>query len=510
MSAPVHPAVPCPWIPVLAEVSPWIPIGTLLHLTCFALVCLHTLSRRREPTSTLLWIFIAWALPLFGPLLYVGMGVYRVPEKGWRKQRADDRLRDARRAREDAELPMAYWRAVHEQIATRPESTFARELDGAMEAALGECPLLGGNAIDVLVTGDEAFPAMLKAIAGARHHLHVQTFILYPDDTGRLFMDALAARARAGVRVRVLCDRFGSSLAALSGMLRRYGRLPNMEVAAWSQANPLKRQLQVNLRNHRKILVADGREAFVGGINLQADHVTRGERPPIRDYHFRVRGPIVQELQYTFMRDWYFMTDADPETLLNPDHFPRLEPAGPALVRVVNSGPTSEQEVLADVVFTAVVTARHHILAATPYFVPPPELLRAFRSAAMRGVEVRLIVPRRNNHLYAGLAARALYEDMLAAGVRIFERRPPFMHAKALIVDDAFALVGSANLDVRSLRLNYETNLAVYDEGFIDRLKRVVLEDLARSDEIEPAAWRRRPAARRLLENACNLLTPIL
>jgi cardiolipin synthase len=167
-------------------------------------------------------------------------------------------------------------------------------------------------------------------------------------------------------------------------------------------------------------------------------------------------------------------------------------------------------EILTDALFAVIGSAQQEVLAVTPYFVPPPEIVRAFRVAALRGVDVRLVLPRRNNHLYAGLAGRALYDDLLASGMRLFECPAPFIHAKALIVDDALAVVGTANLDVRSLRLNYETNIVVFDEAFSRELKRIVLNDLEASRELQLDRWRSRPAVHRILENACNLLTPIL
>jgi cardiolipin synthase len=224
-----------------------------------------------------------------------------------------------------------------------------------------------------------------------------------------------------------------------------------------------------------------------------------------------LRGPVVQELQYTFMRDWYFMTDEDPAELLRESYFPHLAPAGPAMIRVVNSGPAgSEMEALSDVLFMAIVSARKQILAVTPYFVPPHEIVRGLRAAAQKGVDVRLIVPRKNNHVYAGMAGRARYEELLEAGVRVFERQEPFIHAKALIIDDTLAVVGSANMDMRSFRLNYETNLLVFDDRFLNELKRIVLDDLARSEELDLAEWRRRPVCRQMLENLCYLMMPVL
>jgi len=275
-------------------------------------------------------------------------------------------------------------------------------------------------------------------------------------------------------------------------------------------ARLLKRQFQINLRNHRKVLLVDGEIGFTGGINLSADHTTRGQHAPIRDYHFELRGPIVSELQYTFLRDWYYITEEDPARLLCVEHFPRLEPQGAMPIRMINGGPATKLDEICDSLFACLVSAQKQILAVTPYFVPTSDIIRALRNASLRGVDVRLVVPEKNNHFYAGMAGRAYYEELLESGVRVYERKPPFMHAKALIVDDVVAMVGSANLDVRSLRLNYETNLMVYDNEFINQIKAAILEEISLSGEIDLAQWKQRPLVQKMKENACSLLTPIL
>lgn len=488
----------------------WLIAGWTMHIVSFLLVSFHALRRRREATSTILWMLVAWGFPLIGPLVYLAFGIDRVPDKSFHKHVTDQRLLKRRKAMESETLPLAYWRAVHQARVEEPQDHVGRQLNRAMNAIIPDYPLLGGNLIEPLVDGDETFPAMLKSIESATNHVHLQSFIIRDDRTGRQFMDLLAEKARSGVKVRLMFDRFGSTRAFLSGAFRRYSKIPCMRVAGWTQANPFKRQFQINLRNHRKILIVDGRDAFCGGLNIHDDHSTNEGRPPIRDYHFRARGPIVQELQFTFMRDWYFMTDEDPDELLREAYFPGVGEPGTSKVRLINSGPASEMEAISDVFFTAITAAHKQILAVTPYFVPPREIVRAFRLAAMRGVDVRLVVPRKNNHVYARLAGCALYEELLSAGVRIFERRPPFMHAKALIVDDAVALVGTANLDVRSLRLNYETNLAIYGDEFTNRLKGIVLSDIAQSDEINLSDWKKRPTSRKAMENLAYLMMPIL
>ena len=488
----------------------WFSLGSVIHLASVIALCIHCLNTRRETTSTFLWIFVAWSFPFIGSVLYLSFGIYRVPQKALRKDRADQNLLAERRRREDDKLPLAYWRSVHEALAVEPTGTFACELNKTMDGVLSDSPLLGGNRIRILVTGDVAFPLMLNAIRQARHHIHLQSFILKNDCVGKEFVRLLAEKAAQGVSVRLMYDRFGSTQAVFSCLFRKYRNVPNLKMVGWTQANPIKRQFQINLRNHRKLLVVDGEKAFTGGINLDSANIAVKGKKPIQDYHFAIDGPIVQELQYSFLSDWYYMTNDDPEVLLQKEHFPHLPPVGTALIRVVNSGPSSSMEAIADVFFTCIVTARKQLLAVTPYLVPTSDVLRALRSAALRGVDVRLVVPRKNNHLYAGMAGRGLYETLLTAGVRIFERNPPFMHAKAMIVDDTLALVGTANLDVRSLRLNYETNLAVYDDSFISELKKQILEEIEASDEIDLSSWQQRSSKQKLCENFCSLFAPML
>jgi cardiolipin synthase len=490
--------------------APWLSVGATIHLLLFVAVLLHVLRHRRRADSTLLWLFLAWLLPVFGALLYVMMGVDRVPKERWRRSvQRHDRMDGARQATTDEVLPEAYWRSVGGAPAT-PEDEWAQELDRPLAALSESFPLLKGNAVVPLLTGDEAFPKMLEAIRAAEHHVHLQSFIVGNDAVGREFLEAVAERARAGVRVRVLYDRFGSSHALWGGLFRKYRAVPNLTIAGWTQSNLFRKQLHFNLRNHRKVLVVDGQVGFMGGVNLNEYSRSGAGRPAIQDYHFQLRGPIVQELQYTFLRDWHVMTEEDPVQLLSAQHFRRLPEEGQALVRVLNSGPSSDLRVAVDVFFNAVNAARKQVFIITPYFLPSEDLLRALRIAALRGVRVYLVVPEKSNHWYTTWAARAMYEDLLEAGVRIFERQPPFIHAKAMTVDDRMAVVGTSNWDFRSLYSNYETSLAVYDARFVTHLKLLMKEDLHKSRELELEVFKRRPILHRYLENTCGLFSPLL
>ena len=488
----------------------WVIFSTALHIMSFIAVALHALQRRRNASATLLWIFVAWSFPLIGPLLYLSFGIDRVPSKGLEKRAANQLMMAQRNKRHHDTGPFI---ARHFQYCAGPDdiqSTLGQRLNQSISTLIPEHPLLTGTDIMPLLCGDQAYPLMLQAIRSAKHHIHLQCFIINRDTIGRQFLEELKSKAEQGIKVRLLFDRFGSTHAYLSGMLREYRKIPNFEICGWTQANPFKRQFQVNLRNHRKTLVVDGHIAFFGGINLAAENITAKGRQAVRDYHFKVEGPLVHEFQISFLGDWYFMTEESIDHLLTPEHFPDMLSTGATLGRVIDSGPSSPTGLAGETYFNAIVLAQRQVLIVTPYFVPTTDILSALQSSARRGVDVCIILPEKNNHLYAGLASKALYEELLSAGVRIFHRKPPFIHAKAMVVDDTVALAGSANLDVRSLELNYETTVLFEDEATVGRLKRFIHEEMEHSTEFSLNEWLQRPAMLKLCENLCSLMTPVL
>ena len=488
----------------------WVVSGTALHIAVFIGICLHALKRRRNASATLLWIFVVWSFPGIGLLLYLSFGVDRVPNKGLKNKAHNQLMMRQRNERHQDASAFVAWHFDHRTDLAAIESTFTRQLNQSIDGINPEHPLLDGNRIEPLLCGDQAYPLMMQAIRSATDHIHLQSFIIARDETGTEFLDALKAKAKEGVKVRLLFDRFGSAHAYLGGMFRKYRNIPNLEIQGWTQANPLKRQFQINLRNHRKNLVVDGKTAFFGGVNISGENKTTHGHNAIRDYHFKVEGPLVHELQYSFLRDWFFMTEEPIDSLLRPEHFPEIKPVGPAMARIIDSGPSAAPEMLGEAFFNAIVMAQSQVLIVTPYFVPTIDILKALRSAARRGVDVRIIVPEKNNHRYSGMATKALYEELLAAGARIFHRKPPFIHAKAMVVDGTVALVGSANLDVRSLELNYETTVLISGETAVNQLKLIVHEDMEQSTEINLNEWLQRPAIQKLGENLCALMTPVL
>lgn len=478
-----------------------------LHLLLSAGASYHVLLHKERPVSAVLWLWFVWTVPYLGLFAYLTFGMDRV-RRGAAERAATRALVDRR-----ADLHPTFERYAVERHSFDPDDPHAQpggHIFRGTDPAVEPNRVLGGNRVELLVDGDAFFPALLEEIRGARSSVHVQTFIFARGRIGRELLDLLAQKASEGVEVRLLYDRFGSALAHFTGYFRE-ARRAGVKVQSISQANPLKGKFQVNLRNHRKITVVDGRVGFVGGINFKdAHHGAWAGADRIRDYHVRVEGPAVSDLQLQFVEDWVFATGAAPEELLGGDYFPRLGVRGEAVAQVVPGGPDRAGRGLADAVFGAITSAERSLHLVTPYFVPDEPIQQALRFAARRGVEIRLVVPRRGNHWYAEQAGRALYEDLLEAGVRIFEREPPFLHAKAIVADGAYAMLGSANLDYRSLHLNFETNLEVGDTAFAREVRAQIEEEIAASREVELEDHRVRPLRLKLVQNFCRLFQPVL
>lgn len=318
-----------------------------------------------------------------------------------------------------------------------------------------------GNLIEPLWNGEEAFPAMLGAIGEAKRSIALCSYIFDGDETGVQFADALAAAASRGVQVKLLVDAVGAG-----GIFSRLGRILRRRRLKVASFDPIgfapSRLLNFNLRNHRKILVTDGRVAFSGGINISSQHLMAepARRGRCRDVHFRMKGPVVAQAMRAFSDDWHF---AAGESLTGADWFPAPVREGPTVARGIPSGPDQDLERIYWALTGAVSTARHSIRIVTPYFIPEQGLRHALIAAALRGVDVRLILPEESDHRVIAWATRAYLWEFLQAGVHVTYTPPPFDHSKIVLIDGRWTLLGSANIDPRSLRLNFEYNVEAYD-----------------------------------------------
>lgn len=465
-------------------------VGVGLVLSVWAAA--HAVMYRRDPRAAALWVGIVFLVPLFGSLLYFLFGVNRM-------QRWAGAVRSGMERFEHPELATV---AV-DPAAALPEGW------GGLARAIGTVvarPLVGGNRVEPLVNGDAAYPAMLEAIHSARTSVTLATYIFDADEVGQEFARALGEAVRRGVAVRVLVDATGARYSW--PQIFRWLRKEGVPYARFLRMFSLRLLAAMNLRNHRKLLVVDGRLGFTGGMNLRVGHwLGRQPRRPVQDLHFRVEGPVVAQLQEAFVDDWQFTTG---EALRGPVWFPSLAEVGTLLARGIVDGPDEDFERLRWALLAAVSAARTSIRIATPYFLPDPGLLAALNVAALRGVRVDILLPGHSNLPLVHWASRAHWWQVLQHGCRLWLSPPPFDHSKVLVVDDGWSLIGSANWDSRSLRLNFEFNLECYDASLAGALTAWFEERRSASREVTLAEVDARKWPVRLLDGTARLFAPFM
>lgn len=508
----------------------WIHLaGFLLVLALEILTVLHILMTMRDDSErAALWLILVILIPFLGMFLYLVAGVSRLNSFGKRISHSVDHFLKERAVAEHHSL--RNYREAMQQFVKMPDPDsgtmdFAAALTRLQkenkhyfhsenDSEEAPVPTLGataltGNKIELFCDGTAAYPAMLDSIRAARKSINLQSFIFADDLIGRKILSALRERAEAGVEVNVLFDRFGSLKSCWFLLRCRSGRLPNLKIKPFSHSSVLT-PWRIQLRNHRKLLIVDGITAFTGGLNISQENIRTKDHLGIHDFHCRVHGPIVGELQYAFLCDWLYASKSRPGHLFLREYFPLPERCGNDTVRLIASGHGYFFEGTESVFFTAASTAKKSLWIVTPYFVPTHDFSKALRMAAARGVDVRLIIPEINNHWYVKMASSSFYSSLLADGVRIFERREVFSHAKAMLVDEQWAFLGSSNCDVRSFRLNFELDLLVESGDFPAVLRKQLLAELRKSVEVTPEILLRRPPVRKLAEAVCALFSPVL
>jgi cardiolipin synthase len=447
----------------------------------------HAVLYKRDSRSAAIWVLVIWLLPALGSIAYAFLGVNRVQRRAVRLRRRMVRHRS------DAQFPQS-----------EPGTHFvplARLVSEVVERRL-----LPGNSVEALVEGVNAFPAMLEAIAGARSSVAFASYIFDGDGIGADFVNLLAEVQRRGVQVRVLIDdvdaRFSSSSAAKA--LKRAG----VNVAVFNPPIVPARLHAVNLRNHRKILVVDGTVGFTGGMNIDCRYL-KPEAPEqaYRDLHFRLRGPVVAQLMEVFADDWQFTTE---EALRGPRWFPPLAAAGDILARAIEAGPDEAFERVRWAILGGINAAQRSIRVLTPYFIPDQTLISALDAAALRGVEVDIVLPLETDLPHVRWAMFGQLWQVLDRGCRVWLRPGPFDHSKLLVVDGAWTLIGSANWDARSLRLNFEMNVECYSVEFGAHMDGLVQARIGTSQQLSLETLQARSLPAKLRDGIARLFAPYL
>jgi cardiolipin synthase A/B len=464
-------------------------------LMCVTIPCI--LMTKKDSTSAVAWCLLVFFLPFAGSLLFLLLGyqhVYR-PLKRKREHKEEFRIADA----------LAFGQAIPGQAVT-DEPDYSWQGMARLAQRFGAFPNTCGNDLRFYYEGRSALEAIHQAVAAARHHVHVEYFIIQPDATGRGLLALLSQKAREGVEVRVLYDAMGSHRLHRTTLAEL--RAAGGKCSVFLPLNPFRRRIQVNMRNHRKLVIVDGQVGFTGGLNVGDEYLGKNPRFGYwRDTHLRLEGPAVASLQRVFIEDWDFAAEED---LHASSYFPERATPGTTTVQVVHSGPDQEHNSVRETYFAAVLRARHRLWISTPYFVPDAGLLDALRLAGCQGVDVRILCQHHPDKWIPFFAGRYYWGEMLAAGVKVYQYTRGMMHAKVVLVDGEWASVGTANFDNRSLHLNFELNCLVSSPERVAELEHAFLEDLQFSIRLERQVFAQRPMVGRVVENACRLLSPVL
>ncbi len=475
----------------------WGVLVAVVTLTGAVAASSHAILYKRDTRATVLWVGFIWLAPLGGAICYLLLGINRIKRRASMLRRSGPRFASERRSVDEPEEP-------DQPAIALAQSNFGRLV--RMVDRVIERPLARGNRVAPLFNGDEAFPEMLRAIEGAAKTVALCTYIFDRDAAGYAFVNALKRAVDRGVAVRVLVDDTGVrySFPTIVGVLRRAG----VPVARFLPTLAPFRTFALNMRTHRKLLIVDGRIGFTGGMNIRSGNVTDADGVlRIRDTHFRVEGPVVAHMSEVFADDWMFTT---AERLEGEAWHPELKPCGDVFARGIPDGPDEDLDRLRWTVLGGLACAHERVCIFTPYFLPDPGLISALNTAALRGVSVEIVMPGKNNLPFVQWAVNAHLWQVLQRGCRVFLADGPFDHSKVMVVDGEWSLIGSANWDPRSMRLNFEFDLECYSRALAGRLIQWFEGRLAGARELTLAEVNGRHVLVRLRDGIARLATPFL
>ena len=473
----------------------WMVLG--LKISTSLISSGHALFFKRTPQSALGWVAVCILFPFVGPFFYFLFGINRVRNRARKLEVA--RPKHSRRT-QNVPLTHDFLFRPEDLSQTDPYAGIARISDRL-------CPLsmVGGNEIQLLNDGEAAYPSMLDAISGSQKRLFLSTYIFDTDEAGREFVRALGEAAERGVDVRVIVDGVGEcySIPRASTLLEER-RINHVRFLPPTLIPPM---FNINLRNHRKILVADGQAGFTGGMNIGQRHMVH--KSPLRkrasDTHFLFTGPVVRQLEQVFIEDWFFCTG---QTIVPTKGRPVQ--TGDAVCRAVMDGPSDDDHRLSKIFAGAISAATKQVQIMTPYFLPSGEMISALQTTALRGVKVEIVLPGLNNLPYVQWASNKMLGELLKYGVQIFFQPPPFVHSKIFVVDGVYAQIGSANIDPRSMLLNFELNVEIYDRHFSAKLSEHISRAVRRSRRIRLEELRERSGLAKTRDAIAWLFSPYL
>ncbi len=459
------------------------------------------ITRKNKPVTALAWILAIIFIPFGGAIMYLVFGTERIVNKGRVKMFSNERLSGRLEQIEEEWAPKTTKNSHH-----RLPEEMQQIIRLSRKFSLFD--VVGSNSIQLLTDVKTAYGEIEAAIQSARHHVNLEYYLFRPDEVGERFRDLLVKKAKEGVKINFLYDAIGSWKLGWDDRFLQPLRDAGVKPVDFLPLRTFFKPWNINLRNHRKILVVDDKIGFTGSLNIGREFLYGDERGRIwRETHLAMRGPAVTQLQWIFCEDWYFSTG---EELLMQEYFLAVDHAGEEVAQVVASGPDVREKAIHKVMLNAISQAKKSVYLTTPYFIPDQALSLALQLAALREVDVKILVPKQSDHTFVSWAGRSYYDELLKDNVEIYEYLPGYLHAKMLVVDGFFSVIGSANTDIRSFDYDFEVNVQVYSDGFAARAERVFLKDLQSSQKIDYWKFAKRSAYTRFGENVCRLFSPLL
>lgn len=485
----------------------WLLLVQIVYVCILFIVCLRIIYDTRSAIKTLSYLLVAVFIPVIGILIYFSFGInYRKRKIYHKKLYQDENL-----AKKQLLKIYSYSKETFSKSASFLQEN--KELALMLLRDSGS-PLTGNNEVKLLINGEQKFPEVIAALENARHHIHMEYYIYEDDEIGKTIEEILIRKAKEGVTVRFIYDDFGSSSIRKTTVTRLKENgvhcMPFYKIRFLWLANSL------NYRNHRKIIVIDGKVSFVGGINISDRYINRPEdagnpdKIYWRDTHLKIEGPGTYFLQYVFLSDWNFCAkdNIEPDSNLFPDM--QSIKKGDKMVQIAASGPDSDNPLIMYSLIQAIYLAQKEILITTPYFIPGESILDALIISALGGVKVKLLIPGYSDSIFVNFASRSYYSDLLSAGVEIYFYKKGFVHAKTMVTDGATAIVGTANMDQRSFDLNFEVNAIVYNKEIAEQLRDAFYEDIKDAEKIDHDRWSKRKTYIKLMEKTARLVSPML
>ncbi|WP_042277679.1 cardiolipin synthase [[Clostridium] dakarense] len=477
-----------------------------------AAISMVIILENRDPARTVTWLLIFLLLPGVGLLIYAIFGRNIRKIKIFKTQKLANDIKEEKlfeNLEEIQELVKLEQDSIKERSLLEDElADYSKKRVISLLLNTGMFPFTTNNKIDVYIDGNQKFENLIKDIKSAKDHIHLEYFIIKDSEIGRKIRDLLIEKAKEGVKIRILYDDVGCWRFWFHRKFFNEMKKHGIDIMPFLPAKFPIIGSKLNYRNHRKIVVIDGKVGYTGGINIGDEYIGKNKKFGYwRDTHIRIEGTSVYLLQMTFLIDWYYTTK---EIILIKKYFPKMSYCGDSMVQVVASGPDSDWEAIHYAYFSAICQAKKNIYIETPYFIPDESILRALKSAALSGVDVRIIFPKIADHKMVNSASYSYFSDVLKSGGKVYLYTKGFIHSKIVIIDDKISSTGSANMDLRSFMLNFEINAFIYDKDVIEVMTKDFIEDMKNSEELDESDFENRNIIIKAKESISRLFSPIL